>query len=267
MTIWQAWKQFALDIPNVLVALATSTSAWLVATSMGFEPDAPETIWFGLCSAGFYYHLQGMRELLIDRQALRRWPATDDVDLEANSDAVRQESTRLATKGLFSLAGLIMMFLPPRLVPEYEATTRVVIALLTLAVVALDIDAVLKRRSRRRQMDLLKVAVERRRRRREELEFRFRPLLEQFASAASRQGRDLAHQIKNQMAIAAGAVEVLKTSDSVTPDNRQTLVDADIAIDLALDLVDKLHELVRTLDTANRETVDGDPTSRQQYGG
>jgi hypothetical protein len=248
MTIWQALRQLALDVPNAAVAVTAALSAWVAATIIGADPDWLETIWFGLCVAGFFYHWSGVGELLVDRLALQSWPEVDAVDLESNADSLRQEQVRLAVKSMFSLAGLISMFVPPRVAPQYELSTQIIVLLLIGAVVALDVDAVLKRRSRRHQMDMLKASIESRRQRRHDLEERFQPAFERFAGETSRSARQLMHEVRNGMSLIASAIEVLKQSEGCTDDDRDMMVEAGAAADHVLVLVDGLHQLVRDLD-------------------
>jgi hypothetical protein len=197
---------------------------------VGLQPGAIETVWFGLCAAGFNYHRQNLRELYADKAALSSWPDADDVDKEANENDIRREGSRLTTKTLFASAGLVSMFLPPRAVQAYELTTQIVIILLICAVVALDVDAVLSRRSRRRQMELLTTMVERKRKRRELLEVKFRPLFEAAAEQASADGRVLIHDINGDLSIIIGAVTLLRMM-SLSDDAMALLCDIEDATD------------------------------------
>jgi hypothetical protein len=247
MTTMQALRQFALDVPNILVSIIAALTVWLIADVMGKEPDGPETIWFGLCAAGFYYHIVGLRELMRDRAALLDWPEHDATDMEVVEGSIRREQARLIAKGVFGLAGLISIFLPPRIIPQYDALTQLVIILMIVAVVALDIDAIMDRLARRRQLALIKVSIEKRRKRRQVLEAQFAPLFEAVATATSERGRMLAHNIRGKMSLIVGTVEILKVSPRLNPEEMALVQSIDEAVDEAMMDIVALHELVRDL--------------------
>lgn len=247
MTTMQALRQFALDIPNILISIIAALVAWLVADALGREPDGPETIWFGLCAAGFYYHWAGLRELNRDKDAIRDWPEHDLADLVTIDSSIRRERARLTAKTIFGTAGLIAIFLPPRVVLQYDALTQLIIVLLIVAVVALDLDAIMDRLARRRQMALIKVSIEKRRKRRQVLESQFLPIFEAVANETSERGRILAHDIRGKMSLIVGAVEILKLSPHLNPEEQAMVISIDETVDEALELIINLHNLVRDL--------------------
>jgi signal transduction histidine kinase len=247
MTILQAFRQFMLDIPNIAVSVLAASVAWTLASTLDRGPDWPETIWFGLCSAGAWYHWGGLRELRVDLLAIMQWPDHDGVDLETIDNSIRRERIRFTAKSVFGIAGLIMMFVPPRVVEEVDLVQQVVIVLLIFAVLALDVDAVLDRRSRRRQLALIHAGIERRRDRRRALEAMFQPLFETMANATSEKGRVLAHDINTKLSMVVGTVEILKGSIRLDDEERALVLGMDETVEEICEQVAELHELVRDL--------------------
>jgi hypothetical protein len=270
MTIWQALRQFMLDVPNMLITFVTATVMYVVTSVLGFQPSWPETIWFGLCAAGAYYHWIGVHELLRDRAALVVWPEHDGVDLETVDNALRREKVRFMAKTSFGAAGFVMMWVPPRVAAETDLIQQVVIVLLICAVIALDVDAVLDRRSRRRQLVLIRQSIERRRVRRRQLEDAFRPLFEAVASQTSEEGRKLAHDINGKLSTLVGVIEILKGSPRLDADEQIMVSDMDGTIEEVCVQVAELHTLVRDLaqqaEVADRESRDGPSTAARPDG-
>lgn len=256
MTILQAFRQFMLDVPNIAVSVLAASVAWILATSIGREPDWPETIWFGLCTAGAWYHWGGLRELHVDLLSIKQWPDHDGVDLEAIDNSIRRERIRFTAKSVFGSAGLIMMFVPPRVVESIDNIQQVVIVLLIFAVLALDVDAVLDRRSRRRQLELIKAGIEKRRERRRVLEQMFQPIFEAMANATSEKGRTLAHEINGKLSMVVGTMEVLKGSTRLSEEEMTLVTTMDDIIDEICLQVGELHQLVRDL-AIPTEAADG----------
>jgi hypothetical protein len=255
MTTIQAFKKFTLDVPNILISIVCALIAWTVADSLGKSPNLPETVWFGLTSAGIYYHWSGLIEILKDREALLQWPEHDGVDLETIDNATQRERSRLVAKGVFASAGLISMLLPPR-IQEYDVFTQFIVVLLILGVVALDINAILDRVSRRKQIELIKLNIEKRKIRRRYLEERFLPLFEIVATKTSIRGRRLAHDIYGKLSIVVGCADILKDSPRLDTEERAMVLALDDAISEIVSEVGELHQLVRDL-VVPQEELDG----------
>lgn len=252
----QAFRQFMLDVPNLAVSVLAASVMWTLATTLGLEPDGPETIWFGLCAAGAWYHWGGLRELHVDLLSIQQWPDHDGVDLETIDNSIRRERVRLSAKSVFGTAGLIMMFVPPRVVESIDFIQQVVITLLIFAVLALDVDAVLDRRSRRRQLELIKAGIARRQERRRQLEAMFRPMFEALANATSEKGRVLAHDINGKLSMIVGTVEVLKGSPRLDLEEQAMVATMDDIIDEVCAQVAELHQMVRDLAIKTEEVGD-----------
>lgn len=256
MTIMQALRQWVTDVPNIAISILAASVVALVASALGREPDWPESIWFGLCAAGSYYHWSGLRELYRDHEAVLSWPEHDGIDLETIDNSIRRERTRLTAKVVFGAAGFIMMFVPPRVVESVDFIQQIVIVLLIFAVLALDVDAVMDRRSRRRQLDLIKASIARRQARREQLEVMFAPIFEALANETSERGRVLAHNINGKLSMVVGTVEILKGSSRLDDDERALILGLDETVIEICEEVAKLHELVRDL-AIPKEDEDG----------
>jgi hypothetical protein len=245
-------ESLSLDAPSIALAVVITAIAYIIASALDLEPAVLETVWFGLCQAGFNYHWSGLHELQHDRIAIIRWSEADEVDLAANRNQMRRERARLFVKAFFGLAGLLSMLIPPRPVVDEPSEAQLVmlmgqciVVFLIGAVVTLDLDAVMDRRARRHQMDLLRKQVQRRQARRQSLEKRFQPVFQLYVSETSEHGRELAHQINDKMAILVGSIEHLQQSQSCSPGDREFIMMAAEALEDAVDLMGEMQALMR----------------------
>jgi len=182
---------------------------------------------------------------LIDLRAVKIWPEVDHVDLEALDNQIRRERARLITKGLFMIIAVTTVTIPAQAPLMYLATDDSIIWLLCSVVVALDIDAVLDRQSRRRQMELLRRFVSKRIQRREVLERVFQPIFERFANDTSIQGRALVHKINGELQAMVSILETIRYASFDPTVTEAQLKELDCFLDSVTASVHELHDLVR----------------------
>jgi hypothetical protein len=247
LTFVEALRQFFIDLPNALTGISFACLAWVVTQVLGLAVDWPVIAWLGICGTGLYYHFYGLRELIGDLEAILKWPDHDDIDTEVLSNQIRREQSRLVTKSLFLVAGVVMLFTPPRFIIQYKEAEQLIVILLICGVIALDIDAVMDRRSRRRQITLIKESIKRRQARRALLEQRFLPVLEAAANQASTAGRKLVHDINGKLSFIVGVVDILKNSKNLSDEEVGLLTSMDGVIDEVIASIGELQELVRHL--------------------
>lgn len=153
-TVVEAAVLFLTDGRHFLHAALFGVLATLVMQQFGREVELPELLWLVMAFAGVLYHIDTLREVRRDLAVLADLEHIDPLDVEAAGNHVRREGMRIAAKLFFTVAGLVSMWLPGRNSDTLDALRLVVLGSLVAAVLLLDMDAVLDRRSRRRQVQL-----------------------------------------------------------------------------------------------------------------
>lgn len=156
LSMFRALARFLVDGEHAIIAFICVGIAALAMRVAGIEQEALEVLWTAFSFAGLLYHIDQQRETNRDKAALLAGePPIDELDVEAVNNTLRMQRLRMIAKACFGLAGLIVMLLPPRVNETIDLWRQIVVMLLMFGVIALDTDAVLSARSRRRQIQII----------------------------------------------------------------------------------------------------------------
>jgi signal transduction histidine kinase len=242
-----AMRTFFRDVPAIMAAFSFAVVMTLVAAADGRYPDIQEGARLFFSTAGLLFHLASRHEITAARSALLQLPPVDPADLEAVDNMIRREYIRIAVKSIFIVATLAAMAIPPQETPSLEVARLVGAYALLVILVLLDLDAVLDRTSRRRQVQLIAENRETRLRVRLERERALEPSILAKNRALSEVGRDLAHQINNDLAVVVGAVDLLHGDGETDESEAEYLEAAALKLADATEHMKQLHDLVKSL--------------------
>jgi hypothetical protein len=235
------------DVPAVLVSLAFAVLMTAIAAANGREPDFQEGARLFFAVAGLLFHLASRKEAVAARTALLRLPQVDTADLEAIDNMVRREHVRLVVKTVFVIVTLAAMAVPPQDTQTFEIARLIGGYSLLVILILLDLDAVLDRTSRRRQVQLIRENMQVRARLRAERLEAQRPAYVARNVELSKTGRGYVHDINNDLAVVVGLVDTLTATGEIPEDERIDLAEASAKLDSATECLRKLQALVRSI--------------------
>lgn len=128
---------------QLLLTSVIITSLYVaLAIVLGREPGIVEILWVWFCQAGCVYHLTELGESVRARLVLAEWEEVDIIDCDVANTEIRHHFLRWIGKSVFLIAGLISLFLPPRINEVLDLWTSIIIACLLSGLFLLDMNAV-----------------------------------------------------------------------------------------------------------------------------
>lgn len=117
----------------LLTGAYTTASIW-----GGWEPNVVEVLWVWFCQTACIYHVVELKEAVEGKLAVLNWPEADVVDHDVADASIRHHTFRWVAKSLFLLAGLISLYIPPRVNTEVDFLQTITAFCLVVGIVSLD---------------------------------------------------------------------------------------------------------------------------------
>lgn len=227
------------DLHHVIIAAGVSTALWLIAYAFGRDPDIAEAGWVFFCVMGILFHRSNLWEVYRDREAVRRHPSSNEIDMSNLGDHIRGEWLRIVTKTLFLIAGFIALYMLPRINEFLDMLRTVSVMSIMAGLACLDIDAILDKISRRHLVSLIIADIN------------ARPLGLSTAERLTRAitiARDMFHDMNAQQAIIVAVMEHIQLTGSL-PEGVEI---GDVIVDLERigSAIREAHALIKSYDPA-----------------
>lgn len=203
---WAVMQAAFLDAHHVVISAGVASVAWLIAYTYGRDPDFVEAAWVFFCMMGILFHRENLSETYHDQRAVRNHPSSNEADLRNIGDHIRGEWLRILTKSFFLVSGFVSLYFQPRINETLDAIRIVSVMCLVIGVCLLDIDAVLDKVARRHLVSLI---IQ---------EINARPLglsAEERLERAIEVGRDMYHDINNELAVIVPVLECLQMTGRI----------------------------------------------------